>query len=261
MGISQPIVDGENDMIGGAHTPLVLRIYGDDFAELRASATRSSTCCTRAGTADASIFQEPPIPQVAITADRDAAARYGINMGDIINLIQTAVGGAPVTQVYVGDRIYNVTTRVSTRTANNVEALGQLPLTSAGGAQVPLTQVANIRLETGENTIAHEEGQRQITIRVDNGDRALSEYLADAQQQIDAKVHFDQQDTLGMGRPVREPAARAGAAAVVMAMVMGIMLIFLFADSASCTQAVMLLAVVPLATLGGLISLHLRARP
>jgi cobalt-zinc-cadmium resistance protein CzcA len=260
VGISQPIVDGENDMIGGAHSPLVLRIYGDDLAELRRVGNQIVDVLHGVrGTAEASIFQEPPIPQLAITADRDAAARYGINIGDISNLIQTAIGGAPVTQVYVGDRIYNVTTRVSNETANNIEAIGQLPLTSAGGAQVPLKQVADIRFRTGESTIAHEEGRRQITIRVDNRDRALSEYLADAQQQIDAKVHFDKQNTQLQWAGTFENQRRAQARlAVVMALVMGIMLVLLFAEFGKLHQAVMVLAVVPLATVGGLISLHLR---
>jgi len=260
VGISQPIVDGENDMIGGAHSPLVLRIYGDDFTELRRVGNQIVDVLHGVrGTAEASIFQEPPIPQLAITADRDAAARYGINIGDISNLIQTAIGGTPVTQVYVGDRIYNVTTRVSNETANNLEAIGQLPLSSATGAQVPLKQVADIRFKTGESTIAHEQGKRQLTIRVDNRDRALSEYLADAQQQIDAKVHFDKQNYQLQWAGTFENQKRAQARlVVVMALVMGIMLVFLFAEFGKLHQAVLVLAVVPLATVGGLISLHLR---
>ena len=260
VGISQPIVDGENDMIGGAHSPLVLRIYGDDFNELRRIGNQIVEVLHGVrGTAEASIFQEPPIPQLAITADRDAAARYGINIGDISSLIQTAIGGTPITQVYVGDRIYNVTARVANETANSVEAIGELPLSSANGAQVPLKQLADIRFKTGESTIAHEQGKRQITIRVDNRDRALSEYLADAQQQIDAKVHFDKQNYQLQWAGTFENQQRAQARlAVVMALVMGIMLIFLFAEFGKLHQAVMVLAVVPLATVGGLVSLHLR---
>jgi cobalt-zinc-cadmium resistance protein CzcA len=260
VGISQPIVDGENDMIGGAHSPLVLRIYGDDFNELRRVGGEIVDVLRGVrGTAEASIFQEPPIPQLSIVADRDAAARYGINIADISNLIQTAIGGSPVTQVYVGDRIYNVTTRVSNVTANNVEAIGQLPLTSAGGAQVPLKQVANISLKTGESTIAHEQSLRQLTIRVDNRDRALSEYLADAQQQIDAKVHYDKQNYRLQWAGTFENQQRAQARLiVVMGLVLAIMAVLLFAEFGKLHQAVLVLAVVPLAAVGGLISLHLR---
>lgn len=260
VGISQPIVDGENDMIGGAHSPLVLRIYGDDFHKLRRIGNEIVGVLRGVrGTADASIFQEPPIPQLTITADRDAAARYGINVGDITNLIQTAIGGSPITRVYVGDRTYNVTARVANDVANNLEAVGELPLTSTTGAQVPLKQVAHIKLATGESTISHEDGERQLTVRIDNRDRALSEYLADAQQQIDQKVHFDA-STYHLewaGNFQNEQRAQARLI-VVLGLVMAIMAVLLFAEFGKFHQAVLVLGVVPLAAVGGLIALHVR---
>ena len=260
VGISQPIVDGENDMIGGAHSPLVLRIYGDDFKELRRIGGEVVGVLQGVrGTANASIFQEPPIPQLTIVADRDAAARYGINIADITNLIQTAIGGAPITQVYVGDRVYNVTARVSNEVANSVEAIGELPLTAAGGAQIPLKEVAHIGLKSGESTISHEQNRREITIAIENRDRALSEYLADAQQKIDAKVKYDKQNYQLEWAGTFENQRRAQARLiVVMSLVLAIMAILLFAEFGKLHQALLVLAVVPLATVGGLISLHLR---
>jgi cobalt-zinc-cadmium resistance protein CzcA len=260
VGISQPIIDGENDMIGGAHSPLVLRIYGDDLHDMRRVGEQIVEVLKGVrGTADASIFQEPPIPQLEIKANRDAAARYGINVSDITNLIQTAIGGAPITQVYVGDRIYNVTARVPNDVANSLQAVGELPLSTSTGAQIPLKQVADIRLTVGESTIAHEHGQRQLTIRIDNRDRALSEYLADAQAQIDAKVTFDKQkyQLEWAGNFQNEQRAQARLV-VVMGMVLAIMAVLLFAEFGKFHQAVLVLGVVPLATVGGLISLHLR---
>ena len=260
VGISQPIVDGENDMIGGAHSPLVLRIYGDDFKELRRIGGEIVDVLRSVrGTADASIFQESPIPQIAIEADREAAARYGINIADINSLIQTAIGGTPITQVYVGDRTYNVTARVSNAVANDVAAMGDLPLTSPGGAQVPLKLVAHISLKTGESTISHEQNHRQLTIRIDNRDRALSEYLADAQQKIDAKVHYDRQNYHLEWAGTFENQRRAQARLiVVLGLVLAIMAVLLFAEFGKLRQALLVLAVVPLAALGGLLSLHLR---
>jgi cobalt-zinc-cadmium resistance protein CzcA len=260
VGISQPIIDGENDMVGGAHSPLVLRIYGDDYREMRRIGNAMVDVLRGVrGTADASIFEEPPIPQLEITADRAAAARYGINVSDITNLIQTAIGGAPITQVYVGDRTYNVTARVPDAVADSLQAVGELPLTSGSGAQVPLKEVAQIRLATGESTISHEQGQRELTIRIDNRGRALSDYLADAQRQIDAKVRFDRRDYRleWAGNFQNEQRAQARLT-VVMGMVLAIMAVLLFAEFGLLHQALLVLAVVPLATVGGLIALHLR---
>ena len=103
IGISQPIIDGVNDMIGGAHSPLVAKIFGNNLDELRDIGHQIvNVLYTIPGTSSASIFQEPPIPQIAIDLDREHAARYGINMTDLQNVIQTGVGQAPVSTVRRG---------------------------------------------------------------------------------------------------------------------------------------------------------------
>jgi len=260
VGISQPIVDGENDMIGGAHSALVLRIYGDDFNELRRIGGDIVTVLRGVrGTDDVSIFQEPELPQLAIRTNRAAAARYGINVGDVNTLIQDAIAGAPITQVFVADRTYNVTMHLPAATVEDRDALAHVPLTSTTGAKVPLGMVANIELRNGESTIAHEMGQRQITIRIDDRNRALSEYLADAQRQIDQKVRFDNQkyhlEWAGTFENERRAQARL---TIVMVLVLAAMAILLLFEFGVLRQALLVLGVVPLAALGGLVALHAR---
>ena len=180
------------DQVGGSHSPLAIRVFGNDFTELRRIAAQIVDILTPIrGTAEASIFQEPPIPQMTITADRAAAARYGINVQDIMNLIQIGIGGAPVTQVYDRDRQYNVTVRFAQAGRHDPASIGSLVLTSATGAQVPISQVADIRLSTGESSISHEGNERQLTVRIDLRDRDLASYLAEAQSAIQAGVKLD----------------------------------------------------------------------
>ncbi|HVH82907.1 MAG TPA: efflux RND transporter permease subunit, partial [Steroidobacteraceae bacterium] len=182
VGISQPIIDGVNDMIGGAHSPLVIKIYGDDLAMLRRVGQEMvDVLYTIRGTSSASIFQEPPIPQINISVDREKTARYGINIADVQNVIQTGVGQAPVSTVYVGERVYNLTVRFVATSRDSPEALGSLPVHTASGAQIPLSQAADIRVQSGESTITRENGQRNLTIRIDNRDRDLTSYLEEAQ--------------------------------------------------------------------------------
>jgi heavy metal efflux system protein len=260
VGISQPIVDGENDMIGGAHSAMVLRIYGDDFKELRRiGGDIVNVLRTIPGTDDASIFQEPELPQLVIETDRAAAARYGINVGDVNTLISDAIAGSPITQVFVADRTYNLTMHLPKATVEDRQALGQIPLTSITGAKVPLDMVAKISLKNGESTISHEMGQRQITIRIDNRDRAMSDYLAEAQKKIDQNVHFDKEKYHLEWAGTFENEQRAQARlTVIMGLVLALMAIFLVFEFGKLRQALLVLGVVPLATLGGLIALHLR---
>jgi cobalt-zinc-cadmium resistance protein CzcA len=259
IGISQPIIDGVNDLIGGAHSPLVIKIYGDDLNVLRATGKQIiDVLNTIQGTSSASLFQEPPIPQTEIKLDREKAARFGINMSDVTNVIQTGVGQAPVSTVYVGERTYPLTVRFTKVSRDRPEALGNLLINTSNGVQVPLSQIAEVRLRVGESTVTRENGQRNLTIRIDNRDRDLTSYLAEAQSKIAARVHFDpNQIRLEWGGQFENQRRAESRLLVILGMLMVLMLILLTVGTGSVRQAGLILGVVPLATLGGLISLHL----
>jgi cobalt-zinc-cadmium resistance protein CzcA len=210
------------------------------------------------GTTEAAIFQEPRTPQIVIDIDRAAIARYGINIADVTNLIQTGVGGASVSQVFVGDRTYAVTTRFSPETRNSPAALGKLILISASGARIPLSEVARIARNMGETTISHEMGQRELTIRIDYGGRAMSSYLADAQAKVNQAVHLDSAkyrlEWAGQFENLKRAQTRF---ALVLALALALMLVFLYAEFGKLRQALLVLGIVPLAALGGLIALFL----
>jgi cobalt-zinc-cadmium resistance protein CzcA len=259
VGISQPIIDNVNDLIGGAHSPLVVKIFGDDLNELRdVGGQIVKVLYSVPGTSSASIFQEPPIPQMEIALDREQAARYGINMTDVLNVIQTGVGQSPVSTVYVGERTYPLTVRYAQDARNSPQALGNLLVHTAGGLQVPLSQLATVRARTGESTVMRENGERNLTIRIDNRDRDLTSYLEEAQRRIATDVRFDHgRIRLEWGGQFENQRRAEARLLVILALVMGMMLIFLTVGIKSFRQALLILGVVPLAMLGGLVSLHL----
>jgi cobalt-zinc-cadmium resistance protein CzcA len=259
IGISQPIIDGVNDLVGGAHSPLVIKIYGDDLDELRRVGNEIvNVLYSVQGTSSASLFQEPPIPQVEIKLDHEKAARYGINMTDVQNVIQTGVGQAPVSTVYVGERVYGLTVRYTEASRDRPESLGNLPINTSSGAQIPLSQIAQIRTRLGESTVTRENNRRNLTIRIDNRDRDLTSYLKEAQEKINAQVHYNRdQIRLEWGGQFENQRRAESRLLIILGLVMGLMLIFLTISTHSFRQAALILGVVPLATLGGLISLHL----
>jgi len=258
IGVSQPIIDGVNDAIGGAHSPLVLRVYGKDLHESRRIGNQIVALLgTVRGTASASLFQEPPIPQMVVQVDREAAARYGINVADIAALIQTGIGGAPIMPVYVGDRVYNLTVRFPKGSKGSPQALGNLFLNSASGAKIALSQVASITLHSGESTISHEASERQITVRIDNRGRDLTSYLEEAQRRIDAEVTFDKKTVRLEWAGQFENQQRAQARLIViLGVVLLLMALLLFFQFGQLRLALLILGVVPMATLGGLIAVH-----
>ncbi len=258
IGTSQPISDMVNDLVGGAHSPLVIRIFGEDFTEMRRIGSEIVHILRGVrGTANASIFQEPPIPQIVIEADRAATARYGINVSDITNLIQTGIGGAPVAQVFVADRLYNITVRFPQSARNSPEALGNLVLNTASGAQIPLSAVAAIKLQNGESTITREMNHRNLTVRIDLAGRDLASYLAEIRHKISADVHFDPAKyRLEYGGQFENQQRAQARLTLILGLVLGLMIVFLYAGFGKLRQALLILGTVPLATLGGLIALH-----
>jgi Cu/Ag efflux pump CusA len=128
------------------HSGLSVKIFGDNFSELRRIANDVVSALQSApGTADVVSDQRPPLAQIAAKVDRAAAARFGIKVADISDLIQTGIGGIGVSQVFISERRYDVTVRFSPDTRSSPEAIGNLTLTSKLGALVPISQVAKIQ--------------------------------------------------------------------------------------------------------------------
>ncbi|CEG58728.1 efflux RND transporter permease subunit [Legionella fallonii] len=259
VGISQPIIDNINDLISGSHSPLALRIYGEDLKEGRRIGEEIVNILkTIPGTASASVFQQPPIPQMVVKIDRKKIARYGINVGDITNLIQTGLGGAPVALIYVGNRIYNATVRFPKDNKNSTEALGNLFLSSSIGAKIVLSQLASINYQTGESNIMHEQTKREITVRIDNRGRDLTSYLHEAQKRINSEVQFDHQKfTLEWAGQFESQERAQKRFAYILLIVLVLMSILLFLQFQKLRFVLLVLGVVPLATVGGLITLHI----
>jgi cobalt-zinc-cadmium resistance protein CzcA len=260
VGFSQPMIDGVLDKLAGAHSDLVVKVYGNDFAETRRiAADVARTLQSVQGASDVMIDQEPPLPQVRIDVDRAACARYGINAADIADLIGTGIGGKPVAQVYVDERHYGVGVRFTEASRDDLSTLGDLLLTTSSGARVPLAQVASIRLDSGESTITREMGRRHLTVRLDMRDRDLASFLAEAQRKIETDVHYDHSRfDLSWGGQFENQQRAQARLALILPVVVALMFVLLFAQFKNLHQPAMILMAVPLGALGGLAALHLR---
>jgi cobalt-zinc-cadmium resistance protein CzcA len=258
VGFSQPMIDGVNDKIAGAHSQLVVKIFGDDFNELRRIAKEIVEILENTrGATDVAIDQEPPLPQIAIKVDRQAAARYGINVADIADLIRTGIGGDAVSQVFIGERRYDTTVRFPPAARGSPEAIGNLVLTAPGGALIPLSQVAQVALQTGESMITREMNHRHLTVKFDYRDRDLSSLLAEAEQKVRESVSFDPDKYRIEWAGQFENQQRAESRMLlILGLVLALMAVLLYGGFGVLRQALLILGVVPLATLGGLIAVH-----
>jgi len=260
VGFSQPMIDMVNLKVAGANSELVVKIFGEDFGQLRPIAEQIKSALEQVpGAADVSIDQQPSVPQIQIKVDRGLAARYGINMADIAELIQNGIGGGSIGDVFVGERRYDLTVRFKPDSRDTSEAIGKLPIMSSSGAQVSLEHVANIELAHGETTISREMGHRHITVKLNLRGRDLSSFLAAAHKAISEKVVYDPAavDIQWGGQFESQQRAQAKLA-LILPLTLLIMFALLFAEFRNMHHPLLILLAVPLSAVGGLIALHLR---
>ncbi|WP_394836818.1 CusA/CzcA family heavy metal efflux RND transporter [Pendulispora rubella] len=260
VGFSQPMIDGVNDKIAGAHSELVIKVFGRDFAEMRRIAEGIvDVLKATPGSADVSIDQEPPLPQLQILVDREAAARVGVNVTDIADLIEIGIGGRPVGQIFQGERRYDITARFIEPVRSSEENIGNLTLNAPNGARIPLSQVASIGFRTGESTITREGNGRHLTVKLNLRGRDLASFLEDAHQRIDREVKFDRQlYTVKWGGQFENQQRAQARLAIIVPLALGLIFLLLYGAFGTLRHAAMILASVPLALVGGMIALLLR---
>lgn len=260
VGFSQPMIDGVMDKISGAHSELVVKIYGDDFKETRRIAEGVISVLENVkGAVDLDIDQEPPLPQLQIHMDRDAIARYGLNVSDVSDLIEIAIGGKAISRIFQGDRMYDITCKYKEEARNSPEKIAGLMLTSATGAKIPLSQVADIRMSTGESTITREMNKRHLTVKLNLRGRDLSSFLKDAQSAIEKNVKYDHHKYhIKWGGQFENQNRAYSRLAVIIPLALSIMFILLYGTFGKFRQAGLVLSIVPLALFGGMLALNVR---
>ena len=260
VGFSQPIIDMVMDQIAGTHSDLAVKVYGEDLKESRRVAEDVLTVLkTIPGAVDLAIDQEPPLPQLQIRADRDKIAQYGLNVSDVAELVEVAIGGKAISQIFIGNKVYDVICRYSENSRNTPEKIGNLMLTSGSGAKIPLSQVSDIKLSTGASAITREMNKRYVTLRINLRGIDLTEFLNDAQKKIAKTVKYNHEKSVirwsGQFENQNRAYSRLG---FIVPFALSIMFLLLFGAFGTFRQAGLLMCAVPLALFGGMLALNVR---
>ncbi len=260
VGFSQPMIDGVMDKISGAHSELVVKVYGEDFKETRRIAEDVlSTLNKIPGSADLAIDQEPPLPQLQIIANRDRIAQYGLNVADVADLIEVALGGKAISQIFIGNKVYDISCRYTEDSRNTPDKIGNLMLTSASGAKIPLSQVAEVKLSTGESTITREMNKRHLTVKLNLRGTDLSSFLKKARDTIEKDVQYDHEKyQIKWGGQFENQNRAYSRLAFIVPLALAIMFLLLYGAFGDFRQALVLMSIVPLALFGGMLALNIR---
>lgn len=187
----QPIIDQVMEIVTGSAADLAVSIVGEDLNMMRQKADSIADIVRNMkGSESVNIEQEGPQEQIAVKINRENAARFGINISDIQNMIEAAIGGKTISEIYDGTKRYDIVVRYLPQYRDNIDALKSLLVTSASGNLIPMNQLADIGFMEGQTNIYHYGSKRMITVRTNIEGRDQVSFVKELQQKIHHQIHI-----------------------------------------------------------------------
>jgi heavy metal efflux system protein len=255
---SQPIEDNVGETLTGTKGQLALKVFGTDLKALEVKGEEVSAVIERIpGLTDVKLLRDFGQPNLDLKVDRRQAARFGINVADIQDAIQTAVGGNAVSQVLVGEERYDVVVRYQAPYRKTAKAIENIRLLGPTGERVSLAQLTNVEVTDGAYDIYREGNTRYVAVTFSVRGRDLGTTVGDAIQQINAKVRFPPGYRVEWSGEYESEKRAEARLALIIPLTILVIFIILYTMFRSPKWALLILAVVAMAPLGGLLALLL----
>jgi heavy metal efflux system protein len=253
---SQPISDNVEEAVSGVKGELAVKIYGDDLKTLEEKGDQIVSVMSKIkGVSDLGLFRVIGQPNLDYTVDRQAAARFGINVADIQDAIQTAVGGNAVSQVLKGEARYDLTVRYLPQYRSTQEAIDNIRLLSPAGERVSLAQLTSVKMEDGAETISREGGQRFVAIKYSVRDRDLGSTVEEAIKKVNEQVKLPTGYKIDWAGEYESQKRSSRRLMLVLPVTIIIIFIILYSMFHSGKWAGLILINVSMAPVGGLLAL------
>ncbi|MBC7698156.1 MAG: efflux RND transporter permease subunit [Bacteroidia bacterium] len=258
---SQPIRDNVLESISQIDGQIVIKVHGDDLAVLRKTAKEIiGQISNVAGVSRAYIDRDGDLPQEVIDIDRDAAARYGINVADIQDVIETALAGKATTELWEGERHFSVVVRLA-ESERSLNKLDNLLIATPSGAQIPLNELAHFKQTVGAMNIARENGQRVVSIGIFIQNRDMGSVVADMQAKVNAKIKTPNGASITWSGEFENQERAMARLAVVVPLSILLIFVLLFDAFGSFKNALLIVANIPFALIGGIVALYVTGIP
>jgi heavy metal efflux system protein len=255
---SQPIEDNVDETLTGTKGGLAVKVFGDDLRVLEDKGQEIvDQMSVVPGVKDLGLMRDTGQPNLDFAVDRHAAARFGINVADIQDAIQTAVGGNAVSQVLQGEARFDVVVRYKEQYRNTQEAIASIRLLSPSGERVSLAQLTKVQVRDGAYDIFREGNQRYVAVRYEVRDRDLGTTVQDAMARVQRNVQLPKGyhvEWSGENESQKRSSARL---MIILPITVLVIFIILYTMFRSAKWALLILAVVAMAPLGGLLALLL----
>lgn len=259
LNFTQPIIDTVTESVTGSSADLAVILTGRDLNELRRMGAQTLALIrTVPGSADSAFEQEADQAQLRILINRPEVARYGINVEDIQQLIELAIGGRSISPMFEGERKFDITARYTAASRADIADLSNILIHTADGGRVPLSQLAEIKVVNGASIIARRENERQITVRTNIRGRDQGSFVKEAQQKFQKAIHLPDGYRVEWGGQFENLERARKRLAVVLPMTIALIFCLLFFAFGSPKYAGLVLMNVPFSLVGGILFLWLR---
>jgi cobalt-zinc-cadmium resistance protein CzcA len=256
LNFSQVIQDNVEEAMSGVKGENSIKLFGSDLKVMEEKAIEIERVMrTVPGVKDLGVFRLMGQPNLLIQVDRQASARYGLQVADVNAVVQAAVGGQAVTQVYEGEKLFDLVVRFSPEFRQDVETISNILVSTPEGARIPLKQIAKIATETGAFIIYRENNQRYIPIKFSVRDRDLASTVDEAQARLAREITLPDRYHLEWAGQYDQLKSEQKRLAVVVPISLLIILFLLFTAFNSFTNALLVLVTVPFALIGGVLTL------
>jgi len=279
---TQPIQMRFNELIAGVRSDLAVKVFGDDMEALHETGGKISKILEKIqGASDVKVEQVTGLPVLTIQMNRKEMSRYGLNVSDVQDVIEIAIGGKSAGKVFEGDRRFELLVRLPENMRSNIEALKRLPipLPNTGGASnagllpatylkeierpgyIPLGSIAEFTIKPGPNQISRENGKRRVVVTANVRGRDIGSFVKEAEKKIKQDVTIPANYWMSWGGQFEQMMSARKRLQIVAPITLLLIFLLLFTTFGSVKDAVLVFTGVPLALTGGVVSLWLRGIP
>jgi len=258
--ITQPIIDMVTENATGSSSDLAVFVNGKDIDTLRKYAEQILTITKKInGASESGMEQENKQTQLEVKIDRNAAARYGINVADINAMLEMAIGGFPVSSLWEDDRRFDIALRFNSESRNTPDQIGKILVASKSGLRIPLNQLASIKLVEGQTIICRNLDKRQLTVKTNIRDRDQGSFAKELRTKIESQVKLPESYSYQLGGQFENLQRSQNRLLYIIPLTLLIILsILLVLFNYKFSYALIVMTCIPFAITGGIIALYLR---
>ncbi len=259
---SQPIQMKFNELMTGIRQDVAVKIFGENMDTLLMYANKANAIVQGIeGATEPSVERVAGLPQIVIKYNRTQVANNGLNIEDINHIVSTAFAGGEAGVVFENERKFDLVVRLDSVHRNNIEDVSHLYIPTANGTQIPLSQVAEIKMELGPAQISREDGKRRIVIGFNVKDRDVASVVADIEKQLNEKVKLPEGYYYTYGGTFENLQAASARLMIAVPVTLALIFMLLYFTFTSVKQATLIFTAIPMAAIGGVLALLLRDMP